>query len=72
VFVDVRISTDEARFYIQDEGPGFDVTAIPDLIDSTTGQTESGRGLSLMRTFMDEVSFNAAGNEVTMVKRRDT
>jgi len=24
-----------------------------------------------MRTFMDEVTFNAQGNEVTMVKRRE-
>ena len=30
----------------------------------------SGRGVLLMRTFMDEVSFNERGNEVTMVKRR--
>jgi anti-sigma regulatory factor (Ser/Thr protein kinase) len=33
-------------------------------------EAEGGRGLSLMRTFMDEVTFNEAGNEVTMVKRR--
>ena len=32
---------------------------------------EGGRGLVLMRTFMDQVSFNESGNEVTMVKRRD-
>jgi anti-sigma regulatory factor (Ser/Thr protein kinase) len=29
----------------------------------------SGRGLLLMRTFMDDVSFNSTGNQVTMVKR---
>ncbi|MBW3543345.1 MAG: ATP-binding protein, partial [Planctomycetes bacterium] len=28
-----------------------------------------GRGLLLMHTFMDEVRFNARGNEVTLVKR---
>jgi hypothetical protein len=27
--------------------------------------------LSLIRTFMDDVAFNEAGNEVTMIKRRD-
>ena len=31
---------------------------------------EHGRGLVLMRAFMDEVTYNDAGNEVTMVKRR--
>jgi hypothetical protein len=29
----------------------------------------SGRGVLLIRTFMDEVSFNDAGNEITMIKR---
>jgi CheY-like chemotaxis protein len=70
VFVDVTVSRDEARFVIQDEGPGFDVSAIPDPKDSTTGQG-SGRGLSLMRMFMDEVVFNSVGNKVAMLKRRE-
>jgi anti-sigma regulatory factor (Ser/Thr protein kinase) len=29
----------------------------------------SGRGLLLMKTFMDDVTYNATGNEVTMTKR---
>jgi anti-sigma regulatory factor (Ser/Thr protein kinase) len=29
-----------------------------------------GRGLLLIRTFMDEVRHNERGNEITMVKRR--
>jgi anti-sigma regulatory factor (Ser/Thr protein kinase) len=28
-----------------------------------------GRGIILMRTIMDEVRFNDAGNEVTLIKR---
>ena len=71
VFIDVKISTKEARFVIKDEGPGFDVSALPDPTESTTGQRKGGRGLSLMLTFMDEVTFNDVGNEVTLVKRRD-
>ncbi len=68
VHVDVRISTDQARFVIRDEGPGFDLSAVPKPSDSKALQSESGRGLSLMRTFMDELSFNEKGNEVTMVR----
>ena len=30
----------------------------------------TGRGIKLMRSIMDEVRFNAAGNEVTLTKRR--
>ena len=70
IFVDVRLSGDEVRFVIRDEGPGFDVTAIPGTSYPGTLEPQYGRGLSLMRTFMDEVTYNDAGNEVTMVKRR--
>jgi anti-sigma regulatory factor (Ser/Thr protein kinase) len=31
---------------------------------------EGGRGIVLMKAFMDEVTYNARGNEVTLVKRR--
>lgn len=71
IFVDVRITEEEARFVIRDEGPGFDATEVPDPSAPGALEAEQGRGLSLMRTFMDEVVFNGAGNEVTMVKRRN-
>lgn len=71
IYVDVRINSDEARFVIRDEGPGFDVSSIPHQSDPWTAEPESGRGLALMRAFMDEVHFNDKGNEVTLVKRRE-
>jgi len=71
-YVDVRISPDEARFVVRDEGPGFDVAAVPTPGDAGTLEPERGRGLSLMRAFMDELTFNETGNEVTMVKRRES
>jgi len=70
--VEVSICPDEARFVIRDEGPGFDVAAVPAPGDAGALEPESGRGLSLMRTFMDELTFNEVGNEVTMVKRRES
>ena len=69
--MDVKITGEEARFVIRDEGPGFDVRSVPGVDGQGTPELERGRGLSLMRTFMDQVVFNEAGNEVTMVKRRD-
>ena len=36
-----------------------------------TSTKEFGRGLLLIRTFMDEVHHNARGNEITMIKRRE-
>ena len=72
IHVLVTLSPSEARFVIRDEGPGFDPESVPDPTDPANLERESGRGLLLMRTFMDEVRFNQAGNEVTLIKRRQT
>ena len=69
VLVDGKISREEARFVVRDDGSGFNVRALPDPLKTTAGE-QPGRGLSLMQTFMDEVRFNEAGNEVTLVRRR--
>lgn len=69
--VKVRITPSEARFVIRDEGPGFNPNDVPDPTDPANLERESGRGLLLMRTFMDDVHYNGVGNEVTMVKRRE-
>jgi CheY-like chemotaxis protein/anti-sigma regulatory factor (Ser/Thr protein kinase) len=61
----------EAVFVIRDEGPGFNVASLPDPTDPANIEKASGRGLLLIRTFMDEVRHNSSGNEITLVKRRD-
>ena len=65
------ISQDEAVFVIRDEGPGFDAGKLPVAGDPASLERDAGRGLVLMRTFMDEVQFNEVGNEVKLIKRRD-
>ena len=57
-------------FVIRDEGPGFDVSKLPDPTDPANLEKRSGRGLLLMRAFMAEVKHNARGNELTLVWRR--
>jgi CheY-like chemotaxis protein len=71
VHVKARETPAEAVYVIRDEGPGFDPSKLPDPTDPTNLEKVSGRGLLLIRTFMDEVHHNAVGNEITMVKRRD-
>lgn len=64
-----RLSRIEAAFTIRDEGRGFDATALPDPTDAANLGKSCGRGLLLIRTFMDEVRHNDAGNEIVMIKR---
>ena len=70
IHVSARYTLDEVEFCIRDEGPGFDRSSLPDPTDPANLERPCGRGLLLMQTFMDQVIYNAAGNEVTMIKRR--
>ena len=69
VKVCATLSTEEAKFVVKDDGPGFDTSEIPDPTDPANMEKSSGRGLMLIYTFMDEVSHNDSGSEITMIKR---
>ena len=70
VHIWVKCCQQEAVFVIRDEGTGFSVAQLPDPRDPTNLERLGGRGILLMRTFMDEVQYNETGNEVRLVKRR--
>jgi anti-sigma regulatory factor (Ser/Thr protein kinase) len=70
--VRARLSRREAVYVIRDEGPGFDPSTLPDPTDPVNLERPTGRGLLLIRSFMDEVAFNRAGNQITLTKRRTT
>jgi CheY-like chemotaxis protein/anti-sigma regulatory factor (Ser/Thr protein kinase) len=72
VHIDVDLAPGEVVFTIQDDGPGFDTTCLPDPTDLSNLEKPSGRGLMLIRTFMDEVDFNESGNRIRMVKRAES
>ncbi len=71
IFLEVRMNRQEARFVIRDEGPGFDTSRAPRSDGTARLDGDGGQGLLRMQTFMDEVTFNGLGNEVTLIKRRD-
>ena len=70
VHFQAHFSPTESVFAIRDEGSGFDPGALPDPTDKDRLVAASGRGLTLMHAFMDEVQYNETGNLVRMVKRR--
>ena len=69
VRVRAEFCREQAVFEIQDEGPGFDISKVPDPTDPENVERVCGRGMLLMRTFMDEVTYNDVGNKVTLLKR---
>jgi len=70
VRVEAAISTERAHFLIADEGPGFDPTTLPDPRDAANLENVTGRGILLMRTFMDDVSYSPTGTSVSMTKQQ--
>lgn len=68
--VEVTYDIDERRavIAIADQGPGFDPGVVPDpTVDENLGKP-TGRGIMLIRAYMDEVRYNARGNQIRMVK----
>jgi len=72
----IRVSFEvrDVRFIVRitDEGPGFDLSEVVDPLADENLLKTSGRGIFLMRAFMDEwdVSRSSAGGaEVVMAKR---
>jgi len=53
---------------VKDQGQGFDPSAVPDPTTPENIGAEHGRGIWLMKSVMDEVSFERGGTEVRMRK----
>jgi CheY-like chemotaxis protein/anti-sigma regulatory factor (Ser/Thr protein kinase) len=70
VHVQASLTRESLKFVIRDEGPGFDPRRLPDPTEPANLERVSGRGVFLMRTFMDEVIYNETGNQVTLIKLR--
>ena len=71
VRVNFRLTTERLRVEIADEGNGFDPHKLPDPTDSENLECPCGRGVLLMRNYMNRVEFNDRGNHVIMEKDRD-
>jgi len=66
---ETKESPERVEYTIADEGPGFDPSTLPDPTDSANLLAVTGRGIMLMKSFMDEVRFSENGSCVTMVRR---
>lgn len=60
------VNQQQIKVVIKDAGRGFNYRILPTDVDT---DEETGRGILLMKNFMDEVIFNETGNEVTLIKK---
>ena len=74
--VDIRLDLLEAggiQVKIQDQGDGFNPETTPDPTDDEHVLNASGRGILMIRAFVDNVTFRfeeGRGTEITMVKNK--
>lgn len=60
---------DALSIEIDDEGAGFDHSAVDDPTKEKNLLRNSGRGVFLIKKLMDNVEYNAKGNKIIMVKK---
>ena len=66
----VDVTPEAITIVIRDPGQGFDTAAATDSTDDGTNLTQHGRGIYLMRSLMDEVSYRHGGSELRLKKLR--
>lgn len=69
VTIDVTKDNSQVTIKIKDQGSGFDPNKVPDPTEPENLLKDSGRGLYLMRIYMDELSYNItpSGTETILV-----
>jgi serine/threonine-protein kinase RsbW len=70
VTLSYRVSPERVEIRVADEGPGFNPGSVPDPTADENLNKPCGRGIMLMRCYMDEVAYSSSGKEVRMVKYR--
>src|SRR5258706_4097193 len=68
VHVRFRCKPDEVSIEVKDQGRGFDINTITDPTAPENTGSIHGRGIYLMKAFMDEVRFEEGGVVVRMRK----
>jgi serine/threonine-protein kinase RsbW len=72
IHLTVELAPEKMVIHVIDQGPGFELGAIPDPLSEENLLRTSGRGIFLMRAFMDEFEVlrsRDGGAEVVMAKR---
>lgn len=71
VTVRYAVSDEKAAIIVRDEGPGFSPDEVPDPTHPDRLSIPNGRGIMLIKAYMDVVEYRDQGREVYFVKSRD-
>jgi Anti-sigma regulatory factor (Ser/Thr protein kinase) len=71
VKIDYAIESDKIEIKMTDEGDGFDPEVIPDPRYGDNLYKPAGRGMLLMRSFMDVIEYSKKGNSLRMIRYRE-
>ena len=70
VKVEYLIWSDKLEITVTDEGSGFNPDLVPDPRYGENLYKTVGRGLLLIRSYMDNTKFNEQGNQIYMLKHK--
>jgi serine/threonine-protein kinase RsbW len=71
VKIEYSVSSDRVEMSMTDEGDGFDPEAVPDPRSGKNLYKPEGRGIFLMKSYMDMVRYDQRGNCVYMVRYKE-
>lgn len=74
VWLRFQLFPDRLEIHIRDQGAGFDLQRVPDPREAENLLKVSGRGIFLIRSFVDEFrvyNFQGQGTEVILVKHKN-
>ncbi|HEY7116056.1 MAG TPA: ATP-binding protein [Tepidisphaeraceae bacterium] len=71
VQVEWHVTPSAAEIIIEDEGPGFDRSSVPDPTDVANLEKLTGRGILLIESYMNNVEWTKGGRRLRMIKRNE-
>ena len=69
IIVRYEVTAEHIEIEVEDECDGLDPTQVPDPTQPQFIDRPHGRGIMLMRAYLDAVEYNASGNAVRLLKR---
>ncbi len=71
VRIQARVTDQEAEIIIEDEGPGFDRSSVPDPTTEENLERLHGRGILLMEAYMNVIEWSNNGRKVRMIRKNE-